>query len=54
MISVVIPTYNSEKIIKALCDQIQKYITQNDEIVIINDFSSDNTQTTRFNQKSLS
>ena len=43
MISVVIPTYNSEEIIKALCDQIQKYITQNDEIVIINDFSSDNT-----------
>ena len=43
MISVVIPTFNSEEIIKPLCDQIQKYITQNDEIVIINDFSSDNT-----------
>ena len=43
MISVVIPTYNSEKIIKELCDEIQNYISLNDEIIFVNDCSIDKT-----------
>lgn len=44
MISIVIPTYNSEKIITTLCNHIQNYISLDDEIIIINDCSTDNTE----------
>lgn len=44
MISVVIPTYNSEKIINTLCNHIQNYISLDDEIIIVNDCSTDNTE----------
>lgn len=43
MISIVIPTYNSGKIIYKLCDEIQKNINKSDEIILINDCSTDNT-----------
>ena len=43
MISIVIPTYNSEKIIKELCTEIQNFISLDDEIIIVNDCSVDKT-----------
>lgn len=43
MISIVIPTFNSEKMIIELCNEIQNYISKDDEIIIINDSSTDKT-----------
>lgn len=44
MISIVIPTFNSEKIIKKLCDEISNHLLVDNEIIIVNDASTDNTK----------
>jgi polyisoprenyl-phosphate glycosyltransferase len=42
-ISIVIPTYNSEKIIKKLCKLIDEHVHVTYELIIVNDSSLDNT-----------
>lgn len=42
-ISIVIPTFNSEKIIIELCNLIDNYINETYELIIVNDSSEDNT-----------
>jgi glycosyltransferase involved in cell wall biosynthesis len=43
-ISVIIPCYNEEKTIKKIVTTVKKFITENDEIIVIDDGSTDNTQ----------
>ena len=42
--SILIPAYNAEKTIKRCLDSIFCQVDQNDEIIVINDGSKDNTQ----------
>ena len=42
--SILIPAYNAEKTIKRCLDSIFCQIDQNDEIIVIDDGSKDNTQ----------
>ena len=44
MISIVIPTYNSEKIIEKLCEAIIDELSIKFEIILVNDASVDNTK----------
>ena len=43
MISVCIPTYNGEKFLKPQIDSVLSQLSQNDEIIVSDDGSSDNT-----------
>ena len=43
-ISVIIPCYNEERTIKEIVTTVKKYIRENDEIIIVDDGSTDNTQ----------
>jgi len=42
-VSIIIPCYNEEKTIKEIVSTVKKYLTENDEIIVIDDCSSDNT-----------
>ena len=45
-ISVIIPVYNSEKILTELIFQLKSnlsYLTDNYEVILVNDFSKDNS-----------
>ena len=42
-VSIIIPCYNEEKTIKEIVSTVKKYLTDNDEIIVIDDCSSDNT-----------
>ena len=44
MISIVIPTFNSEKSIEKLCETIIDELDMEFEIILINDASTDNTR----------
>ena len=44
MISIVIPTFNSEKSIEKLCETIIDELDIEFEIILINDASTDNTR----------
>ena len=46
MISIVIPTYNSEKSIKKLCETVINEVKVEFEIILINDAATDNTEET--------
>ena len=43
MISVCIPTYNGEKFLKPQVDSVLSQLSQDDEIIVSDDGSSDNT-----------
>ena len=43
-LSVIIPCYNEESTIKDIVSLVKKYIAKNDEIIIIDDASTDNTK----------
>lgn len=43
MISVIVPVYNGEKLLKTCIDSILKNIEKDDEVIIVNDGSTDNT-----------
>ena len=42
-VSIIVPTYNSEKYIKNLCNSIKNQTFQNFEVIIVDNSSSDNT-----------
>lgn len=42
-VSIIIPCYNEEKTIKEIVSTVKKYLSENDEIIVIDDCSSDNT-----------
>ena len=44
LISIIIPVYNEEKTIKIILDKVLKQNDLNKEIIVINDFSTDNTK----------
>ena len=44
LISIIIPVYNEEKTIKIILDKVLKQNELNKEIIVINDFSTDNTK----------
>ena len=44
LISIIIPVYNEEKTIKIIIDKVLKQNELNKEIIVINDFSTDNTK----------
>jgi glycosyltransferase involved in cell wall biosynthesis len=44
MISIVVPTYNSEKVIEKLCEAIISELSIKFEIILVNDASIDNTK----------
>ena len=44
LISIIIPVYNEEKTIKIILDKVLKQNEFNKEIIVINDFSTDNTK----------
>ena len=44
LISIIIPVYNVEKTIKIILDKVLKQNEFNKEIIVINDFSTDNTK----------
>jgi glycosyltransferase involved in cell wall biosynthesis len=43
-ISVIIPCYNEERTIKKIVTTVKKYTQENDEIIVVDDGSTDNTQ----------
>ena len=43
-ISVIIPCYNEEKTIVEVVTNVKRYLQENDEIIVIDDCSTDNTQ----------
>ena len=42
-ISVIIPCYNEEKTIIEVVNSVKKYLQENDEIIVIDDCSTDNS-----------
>ena len=44
LISIIIPVYNEEKTIKIILDKVLNQKQLNKEIIVINDFSTDNTK----------
>tara|TARA_A100000164_G_scaffold358386_1_gene370001 strand:- start:155 stop:844 length:690 start_codon:yes stop_codon:yes gene_type:complete len=43
-VSIIIPCFNEENTITKIIDAVKKNITENDEIIVIDDFSSDKTR----------
>ena len=43
-LSILIPCYNEEKTIKDILTKVIKNVNEGDEIIIIDDFSTDNTR----------
>lgn len=43
-LSVIIPCFNEEKTISKIIEKVKKNITENDEIIAIDDCSNDNTK----------
>ena len=43
-VSVIIPCYNEEKTIKEIVVNVKKYLNENDEIIVVDDGSTDNSQ----------
>lgn len=43
-VSVIIPCYNEERTIKEIVNTVKKYLQENDEIIVVDDCSTDNTQ----------
>ena len=43
-ISVIIPCYNEEKTIKEIVTSVKKHLHKNDEIIVVDDGSTDNSQ----------
>tara|TARA_B110000444_G_C18750983_1_gene552785 strand:- start:197 stop:886 length:690 start_codon:yes stop_codon:yes gene_type:complete len=43
-ISIIIPCYNEERTIKEIVTTVKKYTQENDEIIVVDDGSTDNTQ----------
>ena len=49
-LSILIPCFNEERTIKVLLDKVIENLNQNDEIIIIDDFSTDKTRNILRNQ----
>ena len=43
-VSIIIPCYNEEKTIKEVILNVKKYLNEDDEIIVVDDCSTDNTQ----------
>ena len=43
-LSVIIPCFNEEKTISKIIEKVKKNIKENDEIIVIDDFSNDKTR----------